>query len=68
MPETYEHLEKRCNRYGIENERIIHLLWKTRREHIENRMSSYGKVLNYIDEAIGKDVIAEKVKKALKDI
>lgn len=50
------------NKYQDEK-RLVDLLWKMRREHIENRMSSYGKVLDYINEAIGK----ERFDQAMKD-
>lgn len=47
-----------------EVERIVDLLWKMRREHIEGRMSSHGKVLDYIDEALGEERIKQALAKA----
>ena len=36
-----------------EVKRIVGLLWKIRQTHMEATMSSYGKVCEYIDEALG---------------
>jgi len=51
--ERNEILAEDNRKLKTENERLIDLLWKIRREHIENKLSSYGKVVKYIDVALG---------------